>query len=123
MEATRGSSPNVMLHRHRPAIHFVLQTLNRRARQMPGQPLSSRTPASDLILKKRVQIIQRIDLNRRRVRPGLAQYGHPPLHAAEYEDRLLAHPIGAGVTETDHAFAIGPGTIIGLAAARDHEGT
>src|SRR5215472_5488059 len=79
-------------------IHLEIETVYRRAREMPGQAARARPAADDLVGQERMDVEDRINLGRGHVRPAEAERRHPLLHRPEHETCFLAHRLRRLVT-------------------------
>src|ERR1051325_1951551 len=62
------------------AIHFVVQSDHRRAREVPCQPGARGATAHDLASEERVQVEHGVDLRRRGIGPTMAERAEAALH-------------------------------------------
>ena len=65
-----------------------------------------------------MEVVHGVDLRRGGVAPGEAEEGHPPLHLAEHEARLVAHRVGRGLARPHRALAVAAAPLLRLAASR-----
>src|SRR5215468_7572569 len=84
-------------------IHLEIETLYRRAREMPGQTARARPAADDLVGQEWMDDEDRIYLGRGQVRPAEPERRHPLLHRPEHETCFLAHRLRRLVTAPNNA--------------------
>ena len=89
---------------------------------MPSEPLFCRTPAYDLVRKKRIDIVDGIYLRRCRILPGKTEQPHPPFHLAQDGPRLLTHAVRTGVAGPNYKAPITPLAFWRFPATGHHEG-
>src|SRR4051794_9524552 len=80
---------------HAAAVHLVFQLDDWRPGEMPSQAGPRRSAPNDLLGKKRIEIVDGIDLGRGGVMPAKAERRKPPLHLGEHEPGLLAQAFRA----------------------------
>jgi hypothetical protein len=75
---------------NRRVVHFVLDTDNRRAIEVPGEPVARGDASDDLVGEEWVDVMHGVELHRGGVAPRGVERRHAPLRLAEPPDRLPA---------------------------------
>src|SRR6516165_364291 len=104
-------------------VHLEIETLHRRAREMPGQAARAGSAADDLVGQERMDVEDRIDLGRTHVRPAEAERRHPLLHRLQHETRLLAHRLRRLLTAPNDAPFIAGAALARFAASGGNKAT
>src|SRR5262245_4434269 len=102
-------------------IHLILKANDRRPAVLPCQSTTRRASPDDFVGKKRVQVMNRIDMRRSRCEPLESQCRHSTLHLVQNELGLFAKSRNTDVAETDDVIPVVRPAFGSFAASRNHE--
>ncbi len=110
------------LPQHPAAIHLVFEIDHRRPREVPNEARTRGAAPDDGLGKDRVEVMDGVGLRRRRILPAEAELGHALFHHADDVANLLRQTFRAQVAVAHRPLRVASGSLLQLAATRDHEG-